>query len=209
MSLQPFAEAERFLAAADPVMRKLVRKHGPCGLKPSARRTPFESLARAIANQQLSGAVADKILARFIQLFPGRRFPRAEDLSAVRDVEIRAAGFSMAKIAALRDLAEKTLNGTVPTTGLMRKLEDHEIIERLTEVRGVGRWTAEMLLIFQLGRPDVLPADDFGVRKGFMRAFAWDGLPTPKTVLEHGERWKPARTVASWYLWREADGAGK
>lgn len=194
------------LAAGDPVMRRLIRKHGPCGLKPRPKRTPFESLARAIANQQLSGVVADKILGRFVKLFPGRRFPRAVDLLEVEDAAIRAAGFSLAKIAALRDLAAKVADGTVPRSQAMRGLSNEEIIERLVQVRGVGRWTAEMLLIFQLGRLDVLPADDFGVRKGFMVAYELDELPKPRAVLERGERWKPARTVASWYLWREADG---
>lgn len=209
MSVRTVAEAERLLAASDPVMRRLVRKHGPCGLKPRVRRAPFESLARAIANQQLNGAVADKILGRFVLLFPGRKFPRAEDLASIDDAAIRAAGFSMAKIAALRDLAAKALDGTVPPPRIMRTLTDDEIVQRLTEVRGVGRWTAEMLLIFQLGRLDVLPADDFGVRKGFMFAYGLRDLPKPKAVLEHGERWKPARTVASWFLWREADAASK
>ena len=202
-----FAVPEQFLAGADPVMGRLIRQHGPCGLQPQARRQPFESLARAIAHQQLNGTAAETILQRFIKLFPARRFPRPEDLCAVDDAAIRAAGFSFAKIAALRDLAEKSLNGTVPAPRALRALPDEEIIARLTEVRGVGRWTAEMLLIFQLGRPDILPADDFGVRSGFARAYGLKELPKPKALLAHGERWKPHRTIASWYLWRAADPA--
>ena len=197
--------AEIYLSDADPVMRRLVRKHGPLGLKPRERRSPFESLARAIANQQLNGTAAASILKRFIGLFPGRRFPRAADLALVDDATIRAAGFSFAKIAALRDLAEKCGSGVVPTSRAMLLLSDEEIIARLTEVRGIGRWTAEMLLIFQLGRPDVFPVDDFGVRRGYALACGLKEMPRPKELLKHGEKWRPFRTAASWYLWREAD----
>ena len=118
---------------------------------------------------------------------------------------MRAAGFSRPKILALRDLATKTLDGTVPTNRVIQKLGDDEIVERLIKVRGIGRWTVEMLLIFQLGRPDVLPVDDFGVRNGFRIAYRRRSMPTPKQVFQYGERWKPYRTVASWYLWRAAD----
>jgi DNA-3-methyladenine glycosylase II len=201
----PFSTAESFLAADDPVMRTLIRAHGPCGLKPRPRRAPFESLARAIANQQLNGTAAATILGRFIKLFPSRRFPRPIDLASVDDAAIRAAGFSHAKIAALRDLTEKSLNGIVPPSRIIRRLGDEEIILRLTEVRGVGQWTVEMLLIFQLGRTDVLPADDFGIRSGFASAYGLKEMPKAKTVLAFGERWKPYRTIASWYLWRAAD----
>jgi len=187
-------------------MRRLIRAHGPCGLRPRLERTPFESLARAIAHQQLNGTAANTILKRFIKLFPGR-FPRPEDLERVGDEAIRAAGFSMAKVAALRDLAAKALDGTVPSTRVIKKLDDAEIIARLTQVRGVGQWTVEMLLIFQLGRRDVLPVNDFGVRNGFRHAYRRDDLPKPKELLEFGERWRPHRTTAAWYLWRAADGA--
>ena len=118
---------------------------------------------------------------------------------------LRACGFSWAKIAAIRDIAAKTLDGTVPSTRAIRKLSDAEIIERLVQVRGVGRWTVEMLLIFKLGRPDVLPADDFGVRNGFRLAFGLAEMPKPKELLAHGEVWRPYATTAAWYLWRAAD----
>lgn len=193
------------LAAVDPVMRRLIEDIGPCTLKPKARRSPFESLARAIAYQQLHAKAAESILARLIALFPGRRFPRPEDLLMVDISSIRTAGFSGPKILALRDLATKTLDGTVPTNRMIQNLEDDDIVERLIEVRGIGRWTVEMLLIFQLGRPDVLPVDDFGVRNGFRIAYRRRSIPTPKQVLRYGERWKPYRTVAAWYLWRAAD----
>ncbi|HXA44952.1 MAG TPA: DNA-3-methyladenine glycosylase 2 family protein [Candidatus Angelobacter sp.] len=202
-------EILRHLAAVDPVMGRIIRQHGDCGLKPETRRPPFQSLVQAIAHQQLHGAAANTILTRFRKLFPGRRFPRAEDLARVTDEQIRACGFSFAKIKAIRDLAEKTLSGLVPATRQIRQLTDEEIILRLTEVRGVGRWTVEMLLIFQLGREDVLPVDDFGVRSGFGHAYRKGIMPRPAELREHGEKWRPYRTTAAWYLWRAADGAKK
>lgn len=188
-------------------MRKLIREIGPFTLTPQVGRSPFESLARAIAYQQLHDKAATSILERFIALFPGRRFPTPDELLAMNTRSIRAAGFSRPKTMALRDLASKTLDGTVPTSGVVKQLDDEAIVERLIEVRGIGRWTVEMLLIFQLGRPDVLPVDDFGVRNGFRIAYGRRAMPTPKQVLAHGERWKPYRTAASWYLWRAADRA--
>ena len=201
--------ALKHLAANDPVMRRLIRDFGPCGLVPETRRSPFQSLVHAVAHQQLNGTAADAILARFKKLFPGRRFPRPEDLASVSDDDLRWVGFSRAKILAIRDIAAKTLAGVVPTSRQIVKLSDAEIIERLTEVRGVGRWTVEMLLIFQLGRPDVLPADDFGVRNGFRQAYKKRDLPAVKGLLAFGERWRPHRTTASWYLWLVADAAKK
>lgn len=195
----------RHLARVDPVMRRLIREVGPFALTPKGRRTPFESLARAIAFQQLHEQAADSILKRFIALFPGRRFPRPDELLKARADAIRGAGFSGAKVLALRDLAAKTLDGTVPTGRAIKLLDDEAIVERLVEVRGIGRWTVEMLLIFQLGRPDVLPVDDFGVRNGFRIAYRRRAMPTPSEVLRYGERWKPYRTAAAWYLWRAAD----
>jgi DNA-3-methyladenine glycosylase II len=164
-------------------------------------------LARAIAYQQLHEQAAESILRRFVALFPTGRFPQPDDLLAMNEQAIRGAGFSQAKVAALRDLAAKTLDGTVPTGAIVRRLDDEAIIERLIAVRGIGRWTVEMLLIFQLGRPDVLPVDDFGVRNGFRIAYGRRSIPMPKEVLRYGERWKPYRTAAAWYLWRAADRA--
>lgn len=197
----------KHLAKVDPVMRRLILEVGPFTLTPRVGRSPFESLARAIAFQQLHEKAAESILKRFIALFPGRRFPRPVDLLAANTRAIRGAGFSRAKVLALRDLAAKTLDGTVPTGVIVRELDDDTIIERLIAVRGIGRWTVEMLLIFQLGRPDVLPVDDFGVRNGFRIAYGRRSMPTPKEVLRYGERWKPYRTAAAWYLWRAADRA--
>lgn len=203
------AAALKHLSAVDPVMRRLIREIGPCQLVPEPGRSPFQSLVQAVAHQQLHGAAADTILARFKKLFPRRRFPRPEDLAGVTDAQIRACGFSLPKIRALRVIAEKTLSGVVPSSRQIRKLSDDEIIARLTAVRGVGRWTVQMLLIFQLGREDVLPADDFGVRNGFRIAYQKRGLPKPGALLRFGKRWRPYATAAAWYLWRAAGAAKK
>jgi len=201
-------EAHRHLSRRDPVMRLLILEHGRCGLTPE-RRSPFQSLVMAVAHQQLNGTAANTILARFKKLFPGRRFPRPEDLAGVTDQQIRACGFSRAKIRSIRDIAEKARSGVVPTARQMAGLSDDEIIARLTEVRGVGRWTVEMLLIFQLGRPDVLPAGDFGVRTGFRIAYRKRAMPHPRELLKFGERWRPHATTAAWFLWCAADAARK
>lgn len=197
----------RYLSETDPVMRRLICEVGPFTLTPRSKRSPFESLVRAIAYQQLHDKAAESILRRFVALFPAGRFPQPSDLLAINKQAIRRAGFSHAKVTALRDLAAKTLDGTVPSGAIVRKLDDDAIIERLTAVRGVGRWTVEMLLIFQLGRPNVLPVDDFGVRNGFRIAYGRRSMPMPKEVLQYGERWKPYRTAAAWYLWRAVDRA--
>jgi len=197
------------LAKVDPLMGKLIEEIGPCLLTPDKRRSPFQSLVQAVAHQQLHGTAAESILTRFIKLFPGRRFPRADDLASVTDEQMRACGFSFAKIRAIRDIAEKTISGVVPDSREIVKLSDIEIIERLTTVRGVGRWTVEMLLIFQLGRENILPVDDFGVRMGFRVAYNKRSMPKPKQLLKFGKRWHPHATTAAWYLWRAADGAKK
>ncbi len=197
------------LTSSDAVLGRLIHEVGPCTLKPETRRPPFQSLVLAVAHQQLNGIAANTILRRFIKLFPGRRFPRPEDLDSVSDETLRSAGFSRAKVASIRDIAAKSLAGIVPTSRQIVHLSDDEIITRLTEIRGVGRWTAEMLLIFQLGRPDVLPADDFGVRNGFRIVYRRRKMPTANQLLAHGELWRPSRTTAAWYLWRAADRAKK
>src|ERR1700761_5374080 len=182
-------EAHKHLSSRDPVMRLLIREHGVCELVPESKRSPFQSLVQAVAHQQLHGKAANTILSRFQKLFPGKKFPRAEDLAGVTDQEIRACGFSFAKIKAIRDIAEKTLSGVIPTAREIVKLTDEEIVERLTTVRGVGRWTVEMLLIFQLGRENVLPVDDFGVRMGFRHTYKKRSMPTPKALRKFGKRW--------------------
>jgi DNA-3-methyladenine glycosylase II len=202
-------EAHKHLSSRDPIMRLLIKAHGLCELVPETRRHPFQSLVQAVAHQQLNGTAANTILSRFRKLFPGRRFPRPQDLAGVTDAQIRACGFSFAKIKSIRDIAEKTLAGIVPSPREMARLSDDEIVSRLTQVRGVGRWTVEMLLIFQLGRHDVLPVDDFGVRTGFRHAYKKRGIPTPKQLLKFGELWRPHRTTAAWFLWRAADATKK
>jgi DNA-3-methyladenine glycosylase II len=197
-------EAHAHLSKVCPLMRKLIRAHGPCGLVPESKRTPFQSLVSAVAHQQLHGVAAETILRRFRGLFGGR-FPTAARLAEVSDDQLRGVGFSRAKVAAIRDIAAKTLDGTVPGSKQIKLLGDEAIIERLTSVRGVGRWTVEMYLIFTLGRTDVFPADDFGVRNGFRLARKLAELPKPKEILAYAERWRPHGTTAAWYLWRAAD----
>ena len=167
-------------------------------------RSPFEALLRAIVYQQLSGRAAGAIHARVLELFDGGR-PTARALAAIGDDRLRAAGLSRAKVRAARDLAEKTIARVVPGARTLRTLSDDEIAARLVQVRGIGLWTVEMLLISYLARPDVLPATDLGIRRGFMRIQGLEALPAPAEVLARGERWRPWRTVASWYLWRTAD----
>ena len=187
-------------------MRALIRRVGPCRLA-VRNHSPFETLVRAIAHQQLHGRAAEAILGRFLALFPVRRFPRPEAVAAVPARTMRRVGFSRAKIRSIKDIARKAGRGLVPTTRACHALSDEAIIQQLTELRGVGQWTVEMLLIFTLGRPDVLPVDDFGVREGFRVAYGRRRQPTPKQLRRHGERWRPYRSVATWYLWRAAEKA--
>jgi DNA-3-methyladenine glycosylase II len=193
------------LSSADPILGTLMRAVGPCLLVPELNCQPFQALAQAIAHQQLHGAAARTILKRFVDTCGRGVFPSAESVLATPDQTLRAAGFSGSKIAALKDLAAKTIAGVVPERKQLLKLEDAEVIERLTQVRGIGRWTVEMLLIFQLGRPDVLPVDDFGVRNGFRLAYGLSRMPDPRALAAYGERWTPYRSTAAWYLWRAVE----
>jgi 3-methyladenine DNA glycosylase/8-oxoguanine DNA glycosylase len=178
---------------------------GRCGLEFTPTRSPFHSLMRAITYQQLSGKAAATIHGRVVALFPAETGPHAEALLELPAPTLRGAGLSRNKMLALKDLAAKSLDGTVPELRSLKALSDDEIIERLTQVRGVGRWTVEMFLIFTLGRPDVLPVTDLGIRKGFQRAYDMKRLPAYSTVERAGRAWSPHRSVASWYLWRMAD----
>jgi DNA-3-methyladenine glycosylase II len=200
------AAAVRHLSKADPVMRALIRRVGPCGLA-IRNQQPFETLVRAIAHQQIHGRAAEAILGRFLALFPGRRFPAPAAVAAMDARKMRRAGFSRGKIRAIKHIARAAGAGGVPTRATCHRLTDEAIIERLIELHGVGQWTVEMLLIFTLGRPDVLPVDDFGVREGFKRAYGRRTQPTPKQLRRYGERWRPYRSVAAWYLWRAAEQA--
>lgn len=183
----------------------LIRRVGPPRMGIRRQRSPYEALMRAIAHQQLHGRAAEAILARFQALYPTDGFPEPAMVLATEDTVLRTCGLSGAKIAAFRDICTKTLDGTVPGRREAARLSDEELIERLTTIRGVGRWTVEMLLIFTLGRPDVLPVDDFGVREGYRLLYKLEEQPRPKALAEIGAKWAPYRSVASWYLWRASD----
>ena len=190
------------LSRADAVLGGLIRVVGPYKLAPPEDGHPFQVLAQAIAHQQLNGTAANTILKRLIDSCGQGTFPTPHLVLQASVESLRAAGFSFAKVAALKDLAAKTLAEVVPDGAALVQLSDEQIIARLTQVRGIGRWTVEMLLMFHLGRPDVLPVDDFGVRAGFRAAYGLARMPRPKALALWGERWKPFRTTAAWYLWR-------
>ena len=188
----------------DPVLRRLVERHGPIGLRPR-RFSTFRSLTEAIVRQQLSQQAAAVILGRFRSLYPGKSFPTVGEVLATPPEHLRKAGLSRAKASYLLDLAARVRQRRVPGLRACERLTDEELIARLTAVKGIGRWTAEMLLIFNLGRPDVLPVDDLGVRRGFQRAHERDELPAPAELAHHGQRWAPHRTAAALYLWKAAE----
>lgn len=198
-------EAVRTLSKADKRLAAVIKRAGPFTLRPEKMQSPFQALARAIIYQQLSGKAAATIHGRVVALFPGGKGLRPELLADMGDERLRGAGMSFAKIAGLKDLAVKTLDGTVPTLARLKRMNDAEIIERLVSVRGIGQWTVEMLLMFRLGRPDVLPVGDLGVRAGFQYTYGTAELPHAKEILAHGERWRPYRSVASWYMWRAVE----
>lgn len=206
--IEPFnaAAAVRHLRDVDPDLATVIRGAGGCGLEPRMRYSPFEEVLESIVYQQLSGKAAATIYGRVRALFPPRRALAPQALLAMSDEALRGAGLSRAKLAAARDLAAKTLDGVVPTAAALRRMPDAEIIERLTAVRGVGKWTVQMLLIFRLGRPDVLPIHDLGIQKGFQLTYRTRQLPKPERIERVGEKWRPFRSVASWYLWRATDG---
>lgn len=195
------------LCARDPKLAALIARVGPCRLKIDAQQSPFDALLESIIYQQLHGKAAATIYGRMCRLFAPRRSPRPHEIAGATVEQLRGAGLSINKTRAVQDLAAKTLEGIVPTHAKIAHLPNEEIIERLTAVRGVGRWTVEMFLMFRLGRPDVLPVDDYGVRKGFAVAFRKRDMPEREALAKYGARWKPYRTVASWYLWRASERA--
>lgn len=202
---QRLREAERALVEADRRFASIVRRAGPCRLERSKHFRPFDALLTSITHQQLSGKAAATILGRVKERLAQGRFPSPEQVLAARLPTLRACGLSRAKALAVKDLAAKTLDGTVPTARALHGLSDDEIITRLTMVRGIGRWTVEMVLMFRLGRLDVMPVDDLGVRKGYSVLAKLPAVVAPKALLAESERWRPHRTVASWYLWRVLD----
>lgn len=199
-------QAVEHLRAGDAVLAKLIDRVGPFAMQLERTTSVFGALAQAIVYQQLSGKAAATIYGRVCGLFPkSARGPKPEHILTASDGQLRSAGLSRAKLLALRDLAQKTADREIPTLTQVRRMEDAAIVESLTAVRGVGRWTVEMMLMFRLGRQDVLPLDDYGVRKGFALTYKKRDLPTRQQLEKHGERWRPYRTVASWYLWRSLD----
>jgi len=189
--------------ASGAAMARLIEAVGPFRLRIDRTPNIFVALAEAIVYQQLTAKAAATIFARVRALFPrAHEGPTAEQILRASDEKLRGAGLSRAKLLALRDLATRAKTGEIPTLAEVHRMEDEAIVERLTQVRGIGRWTVEMLLIFRLGRPDVLPADDYGIRKGFATVFGKRALPARGDLEKYGARWKPYRTVASWYLWR-------
>jgi len=198
--------AVEHLRASDAALARVIDAVGPFRLQLKKTPSIFGALAEAIVYQQLTGKAAATIFARVCALFPrAHDGPTAARILRVSDAKLRAAGLSRPKVLALRDLARRSVDGKIPGLADIHRMEDEAIVERLTEVRGIGRWTVEMLLIFRLGRPDVLPADDYGIRKGFALAFKKRELPARQDLERRGTRWKPYRTVASWYLWRAVE----
>ena len=203
MSPEDYARARRLLLRRDPVLAVVIRRFGPCGLAQAQRADHFSALVRAIAGQQLSTRAAATIFGRLVALMPGG-IATPEALAALPDEQLRAAGMSRQKIASLRDLSEKVIARTVDLEALSA-MTDEDVIASLVQVRGIGRWSAEMFLMFRLHRPDVLPVDDLGIVNAVQRVYGLRKRPTPDRIRRLGEAWRPYRSVASWYLWRTLD----
>jgi DNA-3-methyladenine glycosylase II len=194
----------RELSRADRRLAKVIRRVGCFPTKKEKPQPPYESLLRSIVYQQLAGKAAATIFGR-VKALGASGFPTPEEILLLEDTQLRGAGLSRQKIAAVKDLAAKTLDGTVPPLATLRRMSEEEIHERLVQVRGIGEWSVQMFLMFRLGRPDVLPIRDLGIQKGFQHVYGLADTPKPQAILEHGERWRPYRSIASWYLWRAAD----
>jgi 3-methyladenine DNA glycosylase/8-oxoguanine DNA glycosylase len=209
--LLPFdpVKAHEFLSRTDKRLARVITRTGKFEFKLDECESVYESLLDAITCQSISGKAAAAIFARIETLGTNGKCPTPAELLRVREPTLRKAGLSHAKIAAVRDLAQKTMEGVVPTLEEAQKMSDEELVERLVSVRGIGTWTVEMFLIFRLGRPDVLPIHDYGVQKGFSITYGKKRIPKPRELAEFGERWRPYRTVASWYMWRAVQLAGK
>jgi DNA-3-methyladenine glycosylase II len=210
MASLPFdlAAATAHLSSKDEKLAKLIAETVQFEIDLSHAHSPYEALMRSIAYQSISGKAAATIFARVRALGTNGRPPTPEQMLKIRKPVLRKAGLSGAKILAMKDLAQKTIDGVVPTLQEAQALSDDELVERLVSVRGIGAWTVEMFLIFRLGRPDVLPIHDLGVKKGWSVAYGKKHMPTPKQLLAFGEQWRPYRTVASWYMWRAFERAG-
>jgi DNA-3-methyladenine glycosylase II len=200
-----YEAAVNFLKHSDPVLRQIIEQIGSCQLSASQQHGDlFCSLSRAIIHQQLSTKAATSIYRRFLQLDPSKPFPTALDILNTPDELLREVGLSRAKVLYLKDLAQKVLDG-LPTVVELEAMDDEAIIQTLMQVKGIGRWTVQMLLIFRLHRQDVLPIDDLGVRAGIRKVYSLNELPDKQTILRLGQQWKPYCTVASWYLWRSLE----
>ena len=202
------AEATKHLSERDERLKQLIAETAPFQMDQDPLQSPYEALLEAIAYQSISGKAAATIYGRIKALSGNGRAPSPEQMLKLRKPVLRKAGLSGAKVLAMKDLAKKTIDGVVPTLEQAEKLSDEELVERLVSVRGIGAWTVEMFLIFRLGRPDVLPIHDLGVQKGWSVAYGKKHMPKPKELLAFGERWRPYRTVASWYMWRSFERAG-
>jgi DNA-3-methyladenine glycosylase II len=202
MTADDYARGRRLLARRDPVIRDLIRKHGACGLADAQQTDPFTALVHAIVSQQLSTKAAATIARRFDDLLGGR--PTPEGIASVTDQQLRAVGLSAQKIGYMRDLSARIQDGTLPLHDI-HTLDDAAVIEALTKVKGIGRWTAEMFLMFRLHRPDVLPVGDLGIVKAVQRAYRLRKAPDPKRLTRIGEPWRPYRSIACWYLWASLD----
>ena len=201
-------EATKHLAACDDCLKRLIEETTPFQIDITDAQSPYEALLESIAYQSISGKAAATIFGRVKALSATGRAPTPQEMLKLRKPALRKAGLSGAKVLAMKDLAQKTIDGIVPTLEQAEKLSDEELVERLVSVRGIGAWTVEMFLIFRLGRPDVLPIHDLGVKKGWSVTYGKKHMPKPKELLAFGERWRPYRTVASWYMWRAFERAG-
>lgn len=199
---EDYTRARRLLLRRDPVLAAVIKKHGACGLAAAQRADHFSALVRAITGQQLSTKAAATIYGRLVALMPQGVTPEA--LSALTDDQMRTSGMSRQKIAYFRDLCEKSLSGVV-RLDLLESMTDEEVIAALTKVKGIGRWSAEMFLMFRLHRPDVLPVDDLGIVNAVKNVYGLRKRPTADRIRKIGEAWRPYRSVASWYLWRSLD----
>lgn len=197
--------ARRHLMRADPVLREILKAHPAHGPTDASQETALQALTRALVSQQLSVKAAETIYSRFLALFPGGRFPRPEQVLSMPVERLRGVGMSWRKAAYLRDLCSRAADQSLPLDSL-GSMSDDEVMETLTAVKGIGRWTAEMILIFQLGRPDVLPLDDVGLLRAIQKAYGFKRRPSPVQVTRLGERWRPYRSAACWYLWASLDG---
>ena len=205
MTTTDYTKARRLLARRDPVIATLIKRHGPCGLADAQHQDAFVALVHAIVSQQLSTKAAATIARRFDALFDGRPNPFA--VARVQDEQLRAVGLSSQKVRYIRDLCARIADGSLPVDTL-NDLADEDVIQSLTRVKGIGRWTAEMFLMFRLHRPDVLPVDDLGILKAVQRAYGLRKMPRPERLTQIGEPWRPYRSVACWYLWASLGNKG-